>query len=232
MPVPIHTLGVVGTIGSGKTTWLNLFQKYIAARFPRIAVIRVDEPVQAWIDSGIFQLFTRRRRFFGAILQRETLSSRIVAWHKMWERAEAEAARNDIDCVIVVLERTPYCDRYMFAENLFEIGDMDAREIKQYREWYEYLMEKVPAPIELIVWINVPWEETVRRVKERDRDGEKNYDEAYLRGLWERHTAALSGGSYESIPVRSLDGALAFHSSPDLFREMAHIVLDDIKCPV
>lgn len=79
----------------------------------------------------------------------------------------------------VVQDRTVYEDAEIFAANLFNQGNMHARDYRSYRELYEVMVELLPPP-SLMVYLKAGVPTLLRRIAKRGREFEQAIDPNYL----------------------------------------------------
>ncbi len=221
MTAPIITIGIVGAIGVGKTTLANnIIERIESGKHGRIGIVMVSEPIDVWIHIGIYQLFLEDQARWALSFQHETFTTRIIRWTHGHAQAQEMASSGKYDLIIVILERTPYCDKYFFAEELHECGKLTDTEFQLYNLWFDYSYQLRPANLDFYLWIDTPLEEAIRRIRERNRTGEDKYDPVYLRSLQERHAKHLQDGTFGGIPVVIIDGMRPFHQ--------CQVTLDDV----
>jgi len=79
----------------------------------------------------------------------------------------------------VVQDRTVYEDAEIFAANLFNQGNMHARDYRSYRELYEVMVELLPPP-NLMIYLKASVPTLLRRIAKRGREFEQSIDPNYL----------------------------------------------------
>lgn len=120
-----------------------------------------------------------------------------------------------------VFERSIYCDRHVFAKNLYEQGLLDETEWGVYVQFWEYAAAAVPRP-DAILYLRTPAEECYRRLQARARAEESAVSLEYLRQLEAQHDAWLLGPAPEA-PVIRLDGERAW-SPDDILRRLLDVM--------
>jgi deoxyadenosine/deoxycytidine kinase len=215
-----------GGIGAGKTTYIERVISWVRETHPHISVVHVEEPLEElWKKTGIFQAFLRDQPKWAAHFQNFTYVTRIMWWYMRWQEA-LEIVKKDSEArVLMILERSPYSDKYFFAEKLNEDGLISDMEMCLYNLWFSFWSKCMPAVVDFGVWIDTSQEEAIRRVRERDRDGEKAYDPAYLLALDAKHRKHLSGGMFCGIPVMRVDGDKPFHECNMVVQQMGQALL-------
>ncbi len=90
-----------------------------------------------------------------------------------------------------VQDRSVYEDAEIFARNLYEQGQMDARDYAAYRELYAALTDFLPPP-DLLIYLQASVETLTQRIQRRGRDYEQTIPADYLarlNGLYEEWIA-------------------------------------------
>jgi len=125
-----------------------------------------------------------------------------------------------------VFERSIYCDRYVFAKNLYEHGLLDETEWGVYLQFWEYASAAVPRP-DAILYLRTPAEECYRRLQARARAEEVAVSLDYLRQLEAQHDAWLLNPA-TGQPVIVLDGLRAWDPE-DVLRQLLDAVPGDAR---
>lgn len=195
-----------GNIAAGKTT---LGERLAASG--RFAFY--PEPLAQWQTGYAANLLER----FYADTPRWAFTMQIGAFVT---RANALAQRRP--GAHSVFERSIYCDRHVFAKNLYEQGLLDETEWGVYVQFWEYAAAAVPRP-DAILYLRTPAEECYRRLQVRARAEESTVSLDYLRQLEAQHDAWLLGPAPEA-PVIRLDGERAW-SPDDILRRLQDVTL-------
>jgi deoxyadenosine/deoxycytidine kinase len=82
----------------------------------------------------------------------------------------------------VVQDRSVYEDAEIFAQNLYNQGQMSARDYQAYRDLYDGIRAFLPPP-DLLIYLKGSVETLVARIKLRGRDFERDISPDYLRRL-------------------------------------------------
>lgn len=82
----------------------------------------------------------------------------------------------------MVQDRTIYEDAYIFATNLYEMGLMETRDFKNYRDLFE-LMSSFLQPPDLLIYLRASVPTLVRQIQKRNRDYEQTIRLDYLQAL-------------------------------------------------
>ena len=113
----------------------------------------------------------------------------------------------------VVQDRTIYEDAYIFAQNLYDAGNMTPRDYQTYRKLFDSMVGLVRPP-DLMIYLRADLPKLTSQIKKRGRDFEQDISTDYLQslnGLYEEFAQAYSVGDLLVIDVNNLDYA----SRPD-----------------
>lgn len=191
--VPKLFLGISGLIGAGKTTLAT-------ALSAELGLPACYEPVveNAYLDD-----------FYGN-MARYSFSLQVYLLNKRF-RQHQQIIWNDKGGV---QDRTIYEDS-IFARVLHESGLMEKRDYLTYCELFGNMSNFMRKP-NLIVHLDVTPEESLRRIKERNRACEAGITLEYLTRLRDAYELFLNDIS-RAIPVIKVDYA-KFHSAEDMAR--------------
>lgn len=156
-----------GNIGAGKTT----VGKTLAAsgEFGFI-----EEPTAAWREgyaANMLELFYNDPHRWAFTFQTCAFVTRAKTWKEML--ALTDHSR-------VVLERSIYCDRYIFAENCHRTGLMSPAEHQLYCGLWDFLVADYSVQPDLILYLRTPAAACLERIKARDRAEESGITLDYL----------------------------------------------------
>lgn len=137
----------------------------------------VEEPVGAWqqdFEENLLDLFYRDTNRWAFTFQLAAFTTRAKTW------TEVLAI---IDHRNVVLERSIYCDRYVFAKNCYQSGLMKKTEWQLYCKLWDWLESNWCAEPDKIVYLRTPAEVCLERIETRGRAEETTIPIEYLRDL-------------------------------------------------
>jgi len=120
-----------GNIGAGKTTVGKALASSEAFDF-------IEEPTAAWREgfaANMLELFYSDTKRWAFTFQICAFITRAKTWKEVL--AYTDHSR-------VVLERSVFCDRYIFAENCYRTGLMTAPEYQVYCGLWEFLVASSP----------------------------------------------------------------------------------------
>lgn len=180
------TVFIEGNIGSGKTTFLNHFQKYDE-------VCLLTEPVDMWRNCGGVNLL-------------ELLYKEPYRWAFPFQSYVTLSMLNThtfkTDKPVKLMERSIFSARYCFVENMLRTDVLHQGMYNILQDWYEYFTSNVHIQADLIVYLRTSPEVVYERMKKRGRSEESLVPLEYLRQLHELHENWLINGChYRPAPV-------------------------------
>jgi len=163
-----------GNIGAGKTT----VGKTLAAsgEFGFI-----EEPTSAWREgfaSNLLQMFYSDSKRWAFTFQICAFITRAKTWQEILEMTDHSR---------VVLERSIFCDRYIFAKNCHRTGLMTETEFQLYCGMWDFLVDNYCVEPDLILYLRTPAAVCLERIQARKREEEAGIPLEYLRQLEELH---------------------------------------------
>ena len=188
-------------IAAGKTTLLDRL-----GRLPSIkklvedgVVDFLEEPVQKWTSFcdkdgiSIFELFYNDQAKWSFAFQLFALSTRC--------RDILEKVESNNNLKVLVIERSPDDDRFIFAELLHDMGfvnDMELGLIDFHRSvWYN----QMSSAIYNTIYLDVDVEECISRLKKRSRDGECGISRDYLAAVQAKTDALFASDTKGAIRI-------------------------------
>ena len=163
-----------GNIGAGKTTVGKTLAASGVFGF-------VEEPTQAWREgfaSNMLQLFYQDPHRWAFTFQVCAFNTRAKTWSEVL--AMTDHSR-------VVLERSIFCDRHVFAENCYRTGLMSLTEYQLYCGMWEFLVSNYCVQPNMILYLRTPAEVCLRRIRDRARAEEGGLALGYLLQLQRLH---------------------------------------------
>jgi deoxyadenosine/deoxycytidine kinase len=163
-----------GNIGAGKTTVGRALAAGGTFGF-------IEEPTGIWREGfaanmlGLFYDDPKRWAFTFQICA-------FITRAKTWQEVLALTDHSK-----VILERSIFCDRYVFAENCYRTGLMEASEYQVYRGLWEFLVANYCVEPDLILYLRTPAEICLDRIEQRGRSEEKSIPLEYLQQLERLH---------------------------------------------
>jgi len=187
------TVLIEGNIGSGKTTFLNHFQKYKD-------ICLITEPVDKWRNcAGINLLdlmYKEPHRWAHPFQNYVTLT--MLQSHTL-----------PTDKTVKLMERSIFSARYCFVENMYKNGTIHEGMYEILKEWYQFIDKSIHIQADLIVYLRTTPEVVYDRMKSRARCEESCVPLQYLQELHELHENWLIHKNHmANIPVLVLDANL------------------------
>ncbi|XP_076843250.1 deoxyguanosine kinase, mitochondrial isoform X2 [Brachyhypopomus gauderio] len=207
----VKRVSIEGNIAVGKST----FAKFLNKAGQNWEVI--PEPVTKWqnVEEATSQTFSCMSRLR---TQLQPPPSRLL------QTTDA----------VQVYERSVYSDRYIFAQNMFELGCVNSTEWAVYQDWHSFLVEQFGPKVQLegIIYLRASPQTCMERLKQRGRVEEQGINLQYLESLHMQHDNWLLNKStkvhfqhLKNLPVLVLDAGLQFekdlHLQARLIREAA-----------
>lgn len=187
-----------GNIGAGKSTLLARIRESI----PEMNVI--PEPVDTWTslkmgDSGknLLELFYEDKKRWAYTFQNCAILTRL-------QNIEQAIAHPDVKSNIFLTERSVLTDRYVFAEMLYESGDINDIEWQLYNKWFDTFAKRLP--IKGIIYLTTSPETSQKRIKIRNRHGEENIHTDYLDALDNQHHKWISNTEIPVLQISTEEG--------------------------
>lgn len=163
-----------GNIGAGKSTVGNTLKESGLFEF-------IEEPVEAWqtgFAANLLDMFYRDMKRWAFTFQITAFITRAKTWQEVL--ALTDHSR-------VVLERSIFTDRFVFATNSYRIGGMTDVEWEVYCGLWEFLVSNYCVEPDCILYYRTPAEVCLERMKVRGRHEETGVTVEYLKQLEALH---------------------------------------------
>jgi len=150
-----------GNIGAGKSTLGRAIAETNAMGF-------IEEPVRTWqhdFEENLLDLFYKDQERWAFTFQLAAFVTRAKTWTEVLEMT---------DHTNVLLERSIYCDRYVFAKNCYQSGLLSKTEYQLYCRMWDWLEERWASKPDQIIYLRTPAEVCFERIEARGRFEEKN----------------------------------------------------------
>ena len=125
----------------------------------------------------------------------------------------------------MVLDRVIYEDAEIFARNLFEIGNMEERDYRNYIALYEVMTEYLHPP-DLLIYLRANVDTLMRQIAQRGRDFEQSIKREYLEQLNRHYEAWIQRYTKGKLLVVESDDLDFVNSREDLERVLRWIEKD------
>ncbi len=165
---------IEGNIGAGKTT----VGKNIATsgEFGFI-----EEPTAVWQEgyaSNMLELFYSDSKRWAFTFQICAFVTRAKTWNEVWKHTDHNR---------VILERSIFCDRHVFAKNCYQTGLFTEAEYQLYCGMWDFMVSEFTAEPDYILYLRTPAEVCLERIAARGREEETGIPLDYLLQLEELH---------------------------------------------
>jgi len=174
-------IGIAGMIGAGKSTLATALARHLG-----IAVYY--EPVE---DNEYLEDFYRDTKQYAFATQVYLLNRRFQQHQEIIWRGRS-----------AVQDRTIYEDS-IFARMLADTGLMDERDYRTYVQLFRHMSNFMCRP-SVIVYLDVPPERSLERIRSRSRDVESGISVEYLHALYAAYGRFVADIS-KTIPVIRVD---------------------------
>lgn len=179
-------IGIAGNIGAGKSTLTGMLAQTF--NWEPFYEANAENPYLADFYDDMTRWSFHSQVFF--------LGKRLEHHHQLLQHPSS-----------VVQDRTVYEDAEVFARNLYERGEMSARDYETYRSLYQSVSAFVPPP-DLIVYLRANVDTLMHHIQLRGRDFERNIRPTYLHqlnALYERWIASWTACPVLEICIDGLD---------------------------
>ena len=186
-----------GVISAGKTTLIRLLESWIN-KTTQLKVKAVFEPVDLWNITGALQYFYDNIPNRAYEFQTYTYITRIA-------RIIDELVNNP-DMDIYLLERSIWTDRYIFMELLRgHVGDL---RMTMYEQWCDLWAYILPMRVDKWVFLDTSLEESLRRIKVRNREAESGVSVEYQTALYNKHVEFYNQLEEKGQPILRIESML------------------------
>ena len=174
-------IAIVGNIGAGKTTLTERLAKHL----------NFDPQYEAVENNPYLEDFYSDMKRWAFNLQIFFLNSRF--------RHIVDLQNREIN---MIQDRTIYEDAYIFAENLFDMGLMSARDFENYSDIFQSIIHYIKPP-DLLVYLRASVPTLVNNIQKRGRDYESGIRLDYLSKLNEKYEKWI--GNYKEGKLLIID---------------------------
>ena len=184
-----------GNIGAGKSTLLQEIRNKLHG------VVIVDEPVAQWTSlknakgKSLLELFYEDKNRWSYTFQNCALLTRLKNIQKAVENIDSTNSNPQV----IITERSVLTDKHVFAEMLYDAGNIDPLEWELYDSWFNVFGKKYP--VRAIIYVSTSSGTSKERINTRNRTGEESIDLEYLDALDKQHKKWIKN---TNIPVLTL----------------------------
>jgi deoxyadenosine/deoxycytidine kinase len=184
-----------GNIGAGKSTLLA----EIRNRLHDVHI--VDEPVGQWTalknaeGKNLLELFYEDKKRWSYTFQNCAILTRLKNIQDAVENLDSTLKGPQV----IITERSVLTDKHVFAEMLYDAGDIDPLEWELYESWFNIFGKK--HPVKAIIYISTSSSTSKERIQIRNRQGEDRIGIDYLDALDKQHKKWIEN---TNIPVLTL----------------------------
>lgn len=195
-------LAVAGNIGAGKSSLTRLLSQKMGWK-------PMFESVE---DNPYLNDFYKDMKRWSFNLQVYFLSNRFRSHKAITEGIES-----------IILDRVIYEDAEIFARNLFEMGNMEERDYRNYVALYEVMTEYLHPP-DLLIYLRASVDTLVRQIALRGRDFEQSIKREYLEQLNRHYESWIQRYNKGKLLVVESDGLDFVNRPEDLWKiiQMIH----------
>lgn len=185
-------IAIVGNIGAGKTTLTRLLANHF----------KYEPQFEAVDNNPYLEDFYADMKRWSFNLQIFFLNSRF--------RQIVELQQKGID---MIQDRTIYEDAYIFAENLYDMGLMSARDFENYSNIFQSIIHYIKPP-DLLIYLKASVPTLVDNIQARGRDYESGIRLDYLSKLNEKYDKWIDNYKEGKLLVLDKDN-LDFTKNPE-----------------
>jgi deoxyadenosine/deoxycytidine kinase len=228
---PVYTvISVEGQVGSGKSTLL----KKILNNNNNISLL--PEPVDIWLNTKDKDDVNILGKFYGdiprwsytfqnfAYITRIKLLKESIDNIKKFKWTYEDLYKRIFSIpYVIVTERSIYTDKYVFAQMLYDSGNMTDLEFTLYKTWFDFFAQDYK--IDHIVYVRTTPEIAMKRIKTRGRPEEKDIKMKYLEDLHKYHEHWLNncGDKLNVIQLEDNDVEEDIDSQKSIDKYNSHI---------
>jgi len=185
-------IAIVGNIGAGKTTLTKLLAQHL----------NFEPQFEAVDDNPYLEDFYSDMKRWAFNLQIFFLNSRF--------RHIVEQQKNGIN---MIQDRTIYEDAYIFAENLYDMGLMSARDFENYSNIFQSIIHYIKPP-DLLIYLKASVPTLVNNIQKRGRDYESAIRLDYLSKLNDKYDKWINNYTDGKLLILDKDN-LDFANNPE-----------------
>lgn len=189
-------VSIDGNIGSGKSTLVSVLKDHYKNND---RIVFVDEPIDEWCnitdddDKNILDYFYKDKKRWSYTFQNFAFITRIS---KLLTLDDLNSNK------IIISERSPQTDRYVFAKMLYETDYLTEVEYGMYLYWYNFYMTRYKSSIDNIIYLKSSPSVSYERIKKRNRDEETIIDKGYIESVHDYHEHWLQKDNFNVCEIK------------------------------
>ena len=213
---PTYTIvSIEGNIGSGKSTLLESLKNRLS-HFTEI--IFVNEPVDEWSEikdengTTILEKFYADQEKYSFPFQLMAYISRLKNLKNVVDRINKMEKQFESKRYIIIMERSLYTDRFVFAKMMFDSGKMEFVNYQIYLKWFDAFIENFV--VHKIIYVKASPEICFTRISTRGREGESSIPLEYLQNCSKYHDEMID--MLTEVEKTVLDGNQDIKANPEI----------------
>ena len=176
---------IEGNIGSGKSTLIEYLQTQSKYNEKKIKILK--EPVDEWKNfkdritgKNVLDYFYKDPERWGYLFQMNAFitRSKLIDKYKLTNT--------------ILMERSVYSDRYVFAKNCYEKGLITSIEWDTYINWFEWLSDMLELSGDAYIYLRTSPQKSYERIIKRNREEEAQISLEYISEIHEKHELWLN----------------------------------------
>lgn len=185
-------ISIEGNIGSGKSTLIELLKN----ENENEKMIYLPEPVDTWNEikdsSGvtILEKYYQNQKRYAFPFQMMAYITRLSLIRK--------TINSSPDDCIIIMERSIYTDREIFAKMLHDSGKIEDIEYSIYLRWFNEFSESI---LHGIIYVKTTPELCLSRIENRNRKGEDFIPLSYLKNCHDYHENWINNTDIKRIYI-------------------------------
>lgn len=212
-------ISIEGNIGSGKSTLVEALREKFKDQYN---ICFLQEPVDIWDTIKDKEGNTILSKFYSDP-KKYSFAFQMMAYISRLSLLK-NAMKKNYD--IIIIERSMFTDKMVFAKMLYDNGNIEEVEYQIYNKWFDNFIEELPEIH--IIYVKTTPAIALDRVKKRARNGEIIPTE-YLENCHKYHENWID--AYDKSMI-TIDGTVDIDNTPDIMNiwlERCAIFID-IQC--
>ncbi|AAF44495.1 deoxycytidine kinase [Fowlpox virus] len=183
-------ISIEGNISAGKSTLINILSDN--------GYNVVQEPLEQWRGNNLLDKLYKDPSRWAYTFQS----------HAFWTRTKTYIDALNKNKGNIILERSVFSDKYIFATALHDIGYIDDTEWNIYNEYSKWMTEFMDIKIDGIIYLKTSPDICYKRMLNRARHEENTVKIDYLNLLHDKHEKWLSENNEHEfkVPVLEING--------------------------